>query len=31
MVLQNLIALYLIYPVLKIVHDNNKKVYNYFL
>lgn len=28
--LQNLIALYLIYPVLKIVHDNNKKVYNYF-
>ena len=28
--LQNLIALYLIYPVLKIVHDNDKKVYNYF-
>ena len=28
--LQNLITLYLLYPILNIVHDNNKKVYNYF-
>lgn len=28
--LQNLIMLYLIYPILKITHDNNKQVYNYF-
>lgn len=27
--LQNLIMLYLIYPILKIVHDNDKKVYDY--
>lgn len=27
--LQNLIMLYLIFPVLKIVHDNCKKIYNY--
>lgn len=27
--LQNLIALYLIYPMIKITHDSNKKVYNY--
>ena len=27
--LQNLIALYLIYPILKIAYDTNKKVYNY--
>lgn len=27
--LQNLIALYLIYPVLKVLHDNEKKVYDY--
>lgn len=27
--LQSLIALYLIYPVLKNLHDTNKKVYNY--
>lgn len=27
--LQNLIALYLIYPILKITYDTNKKVYNY--
>lgn len=28
--LQDLIKLYLFFPILKIVHDNNKKVYNYF-
>lgn len=28
--LQSLISLYIIFPLLKIVHDNNKKVYNYF-
>lgn len=28
--LQDLIILYLFFPILKIVHDNNKKVYNYF-
>ena len=27
--LQNLITLYLIYPILKVVHDHNKKVYDY--
>lgn len=27
--LQNLIMLYLIFPVLKVVHDENKKIYNY--
>lgn len=27
--LQNLIMVYLIYPVLKTVHDNDKKIYNY--
>ena len=27
--LQNLIMLYLIYPILKTVHDNDKKIYNY--
>lgn len=28
--LQSLIMLYLIFPVLKVVHDENKKIYNYF-
>ncbi len=28
--LQNLIMLYLMFPILKVVHDNNKKIYNYF-
>lgn len=28
--LQNLIMLYLIFPILKVVHDNDKKIYNYF-
>ena len=27
--LQNLIMLYLIYPILKTVHDNNQKIYDY--
>lgn len=27
--LQNLIALYLLFPVLKVLHDNDKKIYNY--
>lgn len=27
--LQNLITLYLIYPILKVVHDKNKKIYDY--
>lgn len=27
--LQNLIMLYLIYPALKVVHDNNKRIYNH--
>lgn len=28
--LQSLLMLYFIFPVLKTVHDNNKKIYNYF-
>lgn len=28
--LQSLITLYIMFPVLKVLHDNNKKVYNYF-
>lgn len=28
--LQNLLVLYLIYPILKNIHDTNKKIYNYF-
>lgn len=28
--LQSLIGLYILFPLIKIVHDNNKKVYNYF-
>ena len=27
--LQNLISLYIFFPIIKIVHDSNKKVYNY--
>jgi len=27
--LQNLIMLYLIFPILKVLHDNNKKIYDY--
>ena len=27
--LQNLIMLYLVFPVLKVLHDENKKIYNY--
>lgn len=27
--LQNLIGLYIIFPIIKIVHDNNKKIYKY--
>lgn len=27
--LQNFIALYLLFPILKVLHDNNKKIYNY--
>lgn len=27
--LQNLISLYILFPIIKIVHDSNKKVYNY--
>lgn len=28
--LQNLIVLYLMYPIIKSLHDSNKKLYNYF-
>lgn len=28
--LQSLITLYIMFPILKVLHDNNKKVYNYF-
>ena len=28
--LENLIMLYLFFPILKVCHDNNRKIYNYF-
>lgn len=28
--LQNLVQLYILFPLLKVVHDHNKKIYNYF-